>query len=559
MTEPANIEIANWPEGGLEPHPYAAIFRMLDDTELAELADRIAANGLRESIVMYEGKILDGRNRYLACLKAGVIDIKTDWRSDPHFVAFGGMGWDPDRGFDPLEFVWDTNAARRHDSPAQRSMAAARYANARQGQRTDLVEDGGEPSANLRPVVTQAEAAEKLGVSERSVSSAEAVIKHGAPELVDAVDKGLLAVSTAAEVAALPAEEQKEIVAAGDKKAVREAAKKATEKPGEIAVPQHVIGGMSLAFGDVVSVQIGGFGKYGEGAVNVRMNPDRTYSMRLSYGYHLGSHVGFHTPFGGTFATVLDAWATGANSIAKESRAISRYTDSVTTDKQRAVARKVVAWIEEWAQAWGFEIEPDVVPELAHSPAPEESGEDEIAEPPPAPAENHPAPSERFMPRQGRPYVLFFSALMEIADFASESTIDIDMIFRLGQELDLLDEQTNVRAFVARHVADLAVGEDEIDRLVEGVRGISDPPDEAKTPHPSEPLSTEDADIRIRAGYEAGEGVAAIAVAIGRPDNKAYVRNRARVMGISSRERQRQMASAYTTAQNAARRAGGEE
>ncbi|AKR57140.1 hypothetical protein XM25_15340 [Devosia sp. H5989] len=163
------------------------------------------------------------------------------------------------------------------------------------------------------------------------------------------------------------------------------------------------------------------------------------------------------------------------------------------------------------------------------------------------------------MPKQGRPYVLFFSALMEIADFAPGSTIDIDMIFRLGQELDLLDEQTNVRAFVARHVADLAVGEDEIDRLVEGVRGISDPPDEAGAPHPSEPLSTEDADIRIRAGYEAGEGVAAIAVAIGRTDNKAYVRNRARVMGISSRERQRQMASAYTTAQNAARRAGGEE
>ncbi|AKR57141.1 Plasmid replication/partition related protein [Devosia sp. H5989] len=284
MTEPANIEIANWPEGGLEPHPYAAIFRMLDDTELAELADRIAANGLRESIVMYEGKILDGRNRYLACLKAGVIDIKTDWRSDPHFVAFGGMGWDPDRGFDPLEFVWDTNAARRHDSPAQRSMAAARYANARQGQRTDLVEDGGEPSANLRPVVTQAEAAEKLGVSERSVSSAEAVIKHGAPELVDAVDKGLLAVSTAAEVAALPAEEQKEIVAAGDKKAVREAAKKATEKPGEIAVPAFI---EPKEFGSVVTVHIGGFGKYGDGSVSIRAEMDGSFSVQIDYSYRL--------------------------------------------------------------------------------------------------------------------------------------------------------------------------------------------------------------------------------------------------------------------------------
>ncbi|KFL27048.1 hypothetical protein JP74_09025 [Devosia sp. 17-2-E-8] len=560
MTETAPTDIANWPAPNLQPHPFAAIFRMLDDGELGELAERIAANGLREPIVIYEGMILDGRNRFLACLKAGVFGIDVDWRADPHFVAFGGMGWDAERGTDPLEFVWDTNAARRHDSPAQRSMAAARYANARQGQRTDLVEEEAEPSANLRPVVTQAEAAEKLGVSERSVSSAEAVIKHGAPELVDAVDKGLLAVSTAAEVAALPVDEQKEIVAAGDKKAVREAAKKATEKPEDIPVPQHVIGTIGLAFGDVVSVQVGGFGKYGEGTVNVRMNADRTYSMRLSYSYRLGSYGGFHTPFGGAFATVLDAWAAGANSIVKGSRRIIRYTDSVTTDKQRAVARKVVAWIEEWAQAWGFEIEPDIAP----APTPAEAAPTE--EHAVAPAEGHPAPSERFMPKQGRPYVLFFSALMEIADFAPESTIDIHTIFRLGQKLDLLDEQTNVRAFVDRHLADLAASEDEIGSLVEDVRGISDPADEpaiddgGKEPAPlTEALATEDADLRIRAGYEAGEGVAAIAEAIGRPGNKAYVRNRARVMGISSRERQRQMASAFTTAQNAARRAGAQE
>ncbi len=71
-----------------------------------------------------------------------------------------------------------------------------------------------------------------------------------------------------------------------------------------------------------------------------------------------------------------------------------------------------------------------------------------------------------------------------------------------------------------------------------------------------QPLSTELADAVIRTGYARGASVAELATAIGRPGNKAYVRNRARVMGISSRENQKAAASAFATAQHAARRAG---
>lgn len=58
------------------------------------------------------------------------------------------------------------------------------------------------------------------------------------------------------------------------------------------------------------------------------------------------------------------------------------------------------------------------------------------------------------------------------------------------------------------------------------------------------PLPTEDADVRIRAGYHAEEPLAEIAVAIGRPGNVNYVKNRARVMKISSRDRQRKAVAA---------------
>ena len=72
--------------------------------------------------------------------------------------------------------------------------------------------------------------------------------------------------------------------------------------------------------------------------------------------------------------------------------------------------------------------------------------------------------------------------------------------------------------------------------------------------------TTEQADLLIREAYESDPParVATIATVLGRagPAGKAYVRNRARVMGLSSRENQRAAASAFATAQHAARKAG---
>ncbi len=87
----------------LEFHPIANIFPMLSADELADLAADIKAHGLLAPVVIFEGKILDGRNRFKACGMAGV---------EPRFEHFSGG--------DPLAFVVSVNLRRRHLTREQR-------------------------------------------------------------------------------------------------------------------------------------------------------------------------------------------------------------------------------------------------------------------------------------------------------------------------------------------------------------------------------------------------------------------------------------------------------
>jgi N6-adenosine-specific RNA methylase IME4 len=176
-------------------HRLADIFPLMEAADFGGLVASMKANGLREPIVIFEEAILDGRNRYQACMVAGV---------KPLFTPF--------RGDDPVAFVIDANLHRRHLSESQRAMVAAKLA---------TLELGANQHSEGLPI---GRTSELLNVGERSVARAREVQERGAPELVRAVQHGVVSVSAAADVATRAIDEQREIVARGAKE-ILEAAK----------------------------------------------------------------------------------------------------------------------------------------------------------------------------------------------------------------------------------------------------------------------------------------------------------------------------------------------
>jgi ParB-like chromosome segregation protein Spo0J len=188
-------------------HPLADAFPLLEGPEFQELIDDINKHGLHLPVVMHEGMILDGRNRWRACQELGIAHRE---------VKFTGE--------DAAAYVWSTNAVRRQLSPSQRALAAAKLARAtaggqpgnRNAAKAKGVDDPAAPpvrSIEDPREMTTAEAAKLTGASERTIRAAKGVLREGAPEVVAAVEKGELPVYTAERLAkAKTAEEQAEIV-----------------------------------------------------------------------------------------------------------------------------------------------------------------------------------------------------------------------------------------------------------------------------------------------------------------------------------------------------------
>jgi hypothetical protein len=197
------------PAQGVRWHEFAEIFPWMEGETLHRLVKDIWENGVIEPIVMLDGAILDGRNRYMLARDLGIPYPVVEYEGD-----------------DPLGFVLSKNLTRRHLTESQRAVVASKLAKLpRGGDRRS------NQSANLHfGPVTSADAAEMLNVSERSVNSARAV-RERSPELAAKVESGALSVSLAEKVARLPDEDRAPVIdapAAKTKVVAREAVRRAS-------------------------------------------------------------------------------------------------------------------------------------------------------------------------------------------------------------------------------------------------------------------------------------------------------------------------------------------
>ena len=155
----------------MKPHRLAEYFPLLEGDEFEQLKRDIAENGLLEPLVIYDGQILDGVNRYNACLEIGVI---------PDTVDFNGG--------DPLSYVISANIRRRHLSSDQRAMIA-----------TEMIPEVEEKVSRSdpdilgyqtgKPNVTARIVGREFGVSSASIGRAKRV-KEQAPERVKDIISG---------------------------------------------------------------------------------------------------------------------------------------------------------------------------------------------------------------------------------------------------------------------------------------------------------------------------------------------------------------------------------
>ena len=96
-------------ETTLEHHPIANIWPMMGEEQYKELKSDIEQNGCINKIWLYEGKILDGRNRYKACQEL-----------NQHFSFLEY------KGDEPIQFAISLNMKRRHLTSAQKAALAVK-------------------------------------------------------------------------------------------------------------------------------------------------------------------------------------------------------------------------------------------------------------------------------------------------------------------------------------------------------------------------------------------------------------------------------------------------
>lgn len=158
-----------------QQHQLSAAWPAMSDSDFQALQDSIMNIGVQMPIVIFEGQVIDGWNRYRAATALGM-----DCPTTPF-----------DESIDPVEFVKAMNDARRHITGSQRAIAIV----AIHGWKP-----AGRPQNNVEvtSTLTQEAMAAEAGVSKKTIQQAQAAQKAG---LAEKVKSGEMTVEQASNVA----------------------------------------------------------------------------------------------------------------------------------------------------------------------------------------------------------------------------------------------------------------------------------------------------------------------------------------------------------------------
>jgi hypothetical protein len=175
--------------GDYDTHPIADAFPLLQGEDFERFKQGIKDRGLRDPRVpLFEGKLLDARNRYRACLELGAA-----WVKKLKFFDVDG---------DPFVYVLDHNINdRRHLNESQRAIAICRLVTMKPGR----------PRKNRpRAELSAADGAKAAGVGERTMERAKAVLGSAVQEVIAAIDAGEMSLREAEDIAKLPDDQQRD-------------------------------------------------------------------------------------------------------------------------------------------------------------------------------------------------------------------------------------------------------------------------------------------------------------------------------------------------------------
>jgi hypothetical protein len=215
--------------GGFTVHPAAAVFPLIEGDEFDDLCDSIRSHGVQHPAVVRGTELLDGRNRMRACERL---------KAEGWFGSCPTVEWKDD-GRNVAEWIWDTNAIRRHMDDDGLAMAAsqvhqliAKENEARKAATKFKKGESGNPSGAKQVNTKTCSPAKRDSKAMHARSTEGQVAAKGGTSIHKA--RQAIAVQKAIEAGELPPETAKEVMAG--KKKLRDVAPKRERKKRE---PKH--------------------------------------------------------------------------------------------------------------------------------------------------------------------------------------------------------------------------------------------------------------------------------------------------------------------------------